>query len=371
MTKEQQRLATDIVGSFLPPEGLIEAQAHYASGVIDKDHMIQAENEAITRLVDKELEAGLEEVTSGEFRRKHWANDFWFGLDGISCERVDSGRIYQAIDAATDNLRISGRIGFNPNHPFFDDFSFLSDVVAGRAKCRQTLPSPANLLLEVYNVTDGHPEEVYPSTEQLIADISEAYRGNIMHLHELGCYSVQLDDTACGLMCEDNYIKRLLQGGVDLIGLQRQIIRVINSSLKGMPEKMETSIYLSGGDKIVPEWEFIKYPDNIMPDVLSTLKVGKFFLPFSTDNDYDLEVLRHVPAGKKVVLGLIDAHTPFPDDTNSLYHTVRLAEQYIPAGNLSVSPRTGFKLTTFESRGLTYECQWQKLTRMQKAFRLA
>lgn len=368
MVITQQKVATDIVGSFLPPESLIAAQAQYASGVIDKIHLTQAEDEAIVQLVDKELEAGLEEVTTGEFRRKHWANDFWFGLNGIACERVDSGRVYQPFESATDVLRVAGRIAYNPAHPIFIDFKFLHDAVAGRARCRQTLPSPANLLLEIYHLTDGHAEQVYASTELLIADIAEAYRKTIMHLHDLGCDSVQLDDTACGLMCEDNYTKRLLQGGVDLIGLHKQILTVINSSIEGSPEGIETSIYLSGGDKIVPEWEFIEYPDNIMPGALSTLNVDKFFLPFNADNDYEIEVLRHVPKDKKVVLGLIDAHTPFPDDTNGICHTIGAAEKYIPGRNLSISPRTGFKLTTFEPRGLTYESQWQKLAMLRHAF---
>ncbi|WP_289761493.1 hypothetical protein, partial [uncultured Duncaniella sp.] len=183
------------------------------------------------------------------------------------------------------------------------------DAVAGRAKCRQTLPSPANLLLEIYALSDGRPQTLYPAPiDTLISDIAEAYRQTALRLHELGCNSLQYDDTALGLMCDDNYTKRLLQGGVNLIRLHGELIAVINRSLEGLPDSMEKSIYISGGDNVVPEWEHIDYPDNIMPKALSSLDVDKFFIPFDLGNDYAIQVLRHVPQGKTVVLGLADAH---------------------------------------------------------------
>lgn len=358
----------ETIGSFLASEELMDARLKYDSGQISREELTAIEDRAVRDIVERQIGCGLQYITSGEMRRKHWAKDFWFGLCGITCERVDCGRIYQPVEAATDCLRISGRISYNPEHPFFADFIFLRDAVAGRAKCRQTLPSPANLLLEIYNLTEGQPEALYPSVELLIDDIAEAYRRTLLRLHELGCVSIQLDDTACGLMCDDNYTKRLLQGGVDLIGLHRQIMTVINASLEGIPDGMETSVYLSGGDTVVPEWEVIDYPDNIMPAVLSTLNADKFFLPFDTGNDYAIKVLRHIPGKKKVVLGLIDAHSPFPDDTTLIAGIIRKASEYIAPSDIEISPRTGFKLSSYAFRGLSSEDQWRKLHELNEAF---
>lgn len=354
-------MTIETVGSFLPNEKLIKARQEYSSGRITFRQLSEIEDEAVSDIVERQLACGLLYVTSGELRRKHWANDFWFGLDGISCEHVDTGHIYQSIEASTDHVHITGRIAFNPQHPFFSDFVFLSGAVARRAKCRQTLPSPANLLLEIFSLSDGHPEQLYPSVELLVTDIAEAYRRTLLRLHELGCESVQFDDTACGLMCDDNFTKRLLQGGVDLLKLHSLIITVINDSIVGLPDDMEKSIYLSGGDTIVPEWEYIAYPDNIMPLVMSSLNVDKFFLPFDIGNDYALEILRHVPKGKKVVMGLADAHSPFPDNNIRMSEMLQKASRHIELPCLAVSPRTGFKLSSYSNRGLTYEDQWRKL----------
>ena len=269
------------------------------------------------------------------------------------------------METQTDLLHLSGRICFNPEHPFLADFRFLHDAVAGRTLCRQTLPSPANLLLEIYAISEGHHESLYPaSTGVLIDDIAGAYRRMALHLHELGCASLQYDDTALGMMCDDNYTKRLLQGGVDLIRLHKELIDVINRSLEGLPGDMEKSIFISGGDTVVPEWEHIEYPDNVMPKALALLDVDKFFIPLDLHNDYAVEVLRHIPDGKDVVLGIIDAHSPFPDNTLSIDAIIRKATHWVNPQHIAISPRTGFKVSSYKRRGLLYEDQWRKLNEL-------
>ncbi len=358
-------MTIETIGSFLPDERLISARRDYERGVIDNYHFRAVEDDAVSDIVERQIACGLQYITSGEIRRKHWANDFWFGLKGIACEHISSGHVFQRVESSTDLIHITGRIAYNQENPFFDDFRYLHAAVANRAMCRQTLPSPANLLLEIYSLADGHPEQLYPaSVDALISDIAEAYRLTSLKFHELGCASLQYDDTALGLMCDDNYTKRLLQGGVDLLQLHGQLLKVINDSLEGLPEDMEKSIFISAGDKIVPEWEYIRYPDNIMPKALATLGVDKFFIPLDLDNDYAVKVLCHVPKGKKIVLGLMDAHSPFPDNVMSLARMVQEASKPVNPSRLAISPRTGFKLSSYESRALTYEDQWRKIAEL-------
>lgn len=359
-------MKVETVGSFLPDEPLISARQDFERGQINRDQLTSIENDAVRDIVERQIRCGLAFVTSGELRRKHWDKDFWFGLNGISRENVTSGHIYQPVYASSDIVHVKGRIDYNPDHPFFDDFSFLHDAVAGRARCRQTLPSPANLLLKIYALSDGEPETLYTAPDKLIDDIAEAYRRTAIHLHELGCDSMQYDDTALGLMCDDNYTKRLLQGGVDLIALQRELIHTINLSLEGLPDGMEKSIYMSGGDTIVPEWEHIDYPDNVMPKALSLLNVDKFFIPLDTDNDYALEVLCHIPKGKTVVLGIVDAHTPFSENMDKLREVITKASAIVDPSRLAISPRTGFKLSSYSRKGLLYEDQWSKITELSR-----
>jgi len=48
---------------------------------------------------------------------------------------------------------------------------------------------------------------------------------------------------------------------------------------------------------------------------------------------------------------------------------VRAAEKYIAPNLISISPRTGFKLSEFALRGLTYDDQWLKLQRLAEIAR--
>ncbi len=352
------------VGSFLADENFEETKNQFFSGQISTTEFNEKADKVIRDIVERQISSGLDHVTSGEIRRKHWANDFWFGFEGIYRENITAGRIYQRVESATDLLHIAGRVAYNTNHPFFKDFEYLYNITEGRAVCRQTMPSPANLLLEIYELGSGNPGSIYISPDTMLSDICNAYRDTILRLYELGCRSIQFDDTALGLMCDDNYTKRLLQGGVDLIKLHGDIIQVLKESMSGMPNDMEKSLYISGGDKIVPEWEYIDYPDNIMPKALSSLDIDKYFLPFDIGNDYSLKILRHIPKGTSVVLGIIDAHTPFDGITPGLKDIIDKSRKYVESKNIAVSPRTGFKVSSYQSRGLTYEDQWRILNQL-------
>lgn len=354
-------MKVDIIGSFLPPIKLIEAKQSLSTGTIDSAAYRRIEDAAVDELVERQLKAGLTEVTSGEFRRQYWDKDFYFGLNGLAKERLDSGRVYAEDNVLTDLVRVKGRISANFDHPFFEDFVYLQKVVAGRAVCRQTLPSPAELYVRILKMSHGNPETLYPGAEQLLADIADTYRAMILHFYDLGCRSLQLDDTIFGRLSTDSYTKEMLMGGIDVMALQEIIIALTNSSIEGLPRDMHISMYLSGGEIIVPSWENVDYADDVIPKALSRLNVSQFYLPFDGKHAKLLDVLRFVPAGKEVALGLIDAHTPWAYYSDRILGCIEAARRYVAPEKLSVTPKTGFKLTKFGALGLDYSDQWRKL----------
>lgn len=354
----------DIVGSFLAPDEFHAVKAQFEANAIPRAALTAAEDATVRQIVDRQLEAGLKEVTSGEIRRKYWDKNFYFHLLGVTRERVESGRVYQDEESFTDVTRFTDRIAYNPLHPVFDDFRQLMAYTDGRAVCRQTLPSPTNLFLDILDLSDGHPERIYPSSDTLLQDLASAYRLTILHLYELGCRHVQLDDPDCGHLSNPEFENRLVLGGIDLNTLHQQVIRLINDTFTDLPADLKRSIYVSSGSTIIPNWEAHDTPTNFMPKLLADINVDRYYLPFRNDKPETLAILRYIPQGKEVVLGLMDAHSPFPDDTQAITNTVRTAEKHIDPTNLIISPRTGFKLSEFAIRGLTYEDQWIKLRRL-------
>ncbi|MDE7145056.1 MAG: 5-methyltetrahydropteroyltriglutamate--homocysteine methyltransferase, partial [Duncaniella sp.] len=94
MTLSQTRPRVEIVGSFLQPEELEIARSEMAHGAKSVEEVREIEDAVINRLIDREIESGLKIVTDGEIRRKRWDQDFWEGLEGMSRERIDTGRVY-------------------------------------------------------------------------------------------------------------------------------------------------------------------------------------------------------------------------------------------------------------------------------------
>ena len=52
------------------------------------------ENEEITRLIEKQKQAGFHAITDGEFRRSYWHLDFMWGFQGIDEVELDHGYFF-------------------------------------------------------------------------------------------------------------------------------------------------------------------------------------------------------------------------------------------------------------------------------------
>lgn len=89
MTKQQAPFRVDHVGSFLRPKELVEAREKFANGEITREELTAVEDKNIQEIVKKQIAAGLQGVTDGEFRRAYWHLDFLENLDGVELVEVD------------------------------------------------------------------------------------------------------------------------------------------------------------------------------------------------------------------------------------------------------------------------------------------
>ncbi len=354
-------LSYDVIGSYLAPDDLAAARQEYENGQISADTLALYQDKAFNEIVEKQIEEGLEYVTSGELRRNHWGKDFYMGLNGIERENISEGSVLQSEPVMTDLLRFSGKVEFNPEHPFFNTLTKLSHVVHGRAKLKQTIPSPADLYRTILKMTLGKPEAVYVTPDTLIDDIATAYNQTIKEFYRLGCRQIQLDDTVAGRLSNPDFLNGIIASGIDPASLFDSYIDIINRSLENLPDDLVKSIYISGGNPIVPEWSAQLSVDNIMIQVLQRLNVDRFYLPFDIDNLEAMEVLKFVAPRKEVVLGLVSAHNPMMESPRKVLDAVEYASRFIPRERLAISPMSGFKLRSYYMRGLSFNDQWNKI----------
>src|SRR5690625_208035 len=235
MTKAPFR--ADHVGSLLRPDRIKQARADYQNGSITYDELRAVETEEITRIVDKQIEVGLELVTDGEFRRRFWHTDFLEHLNGIEGYVPEHGYQFKGVETEKYTIRNKGKVSFNPNHPFIEDFKEFNEIVNGRAVAKQTIPSPNQLF---------HPgmidKSTYSNIEDYATDVIQAYRDAIQAFYDAGVRYLQLDDVYIADL-SFSYLT-FDREGYDRDQLIDLALRVINGVLEGKPEDLIVTTHL-------------------------------------------------------------------------------------------------------------------------------
>ncbi len=101
-----------------------------------------------------------------------------------------------------------------------------------------------------------------------------------------------------------------------------------------------------------------------MAEVLfNELDVDAYFLEYDDERSGDFAPLRHVPADKTVVLGLMTSKRRELEPYDVLAQRVDEAAAYVPMEQLCLSPQCGFA-STVEGNDLTEDDQWAKLSHL-------
>lgn len=357
----------DVVGSFLRPDVLKQARADFAAGIIDAGNLRAVEDEAIRDLVAKQKAAGLHVITDGEFRRSYWHLDFMWGLQGI--ERRTSRKGYQFHDEETtaDTAVVTGKIS-GENHPFVEHFKFVKALEEKGQVARQTIPAPAQTYSEVVlDRCDGQQESlraVYPTDEELIADIAAAYRTVLAGLYAAGCRNVQFDDCTWGIYCDRDFVAKTGMSPVDIKKVSELGVALNNAALEGKPADLVVNTHVCRGN-YHSTYAFEGGYDPVAPYLFANEDVNAFYLEFDTPRAGGFAPLAHVATGKKVVLGLVTSKQPGLEDEELLVRRINEAAQYVPLEDLCLSPQCGFASCECGNK-LTEEEQWAKVALVQR-----
>ena len=357
----------DVVGSFLRPDVLKQARADFAAGVIDEAALRAVEDEAIRDLVAKQKAAGLHVITDGEFRRSYWHLDFMWGLQGIERRTSRSGYQFHDEETTADTAVVTGKIS-GENHPFVEHFKFVKALEEEGQVARQTIPAPAQTYSEVIlDRCDGQQESlhaVYPTDEELIADIAAAYRTVLADLYAAGCRNVQFDDCTWGIYCDRDFVAKTGMSPVDIQKVSELGVAINNAALEGKPADLVVNTHVCRGN-YHSTYAFEGDYDPVAPYLFANEDVNAFYLEFDTPRAGGFKPFAHVAAGKKVVLGLVTSKQPGLEDEELLVRRIYEAAQYVPLEDLCLSPQCGFASCECGNK-LTEEEQWAKVALVQR-----
>ncbi|MBN6205704.1 5-methyltetrahydropteroyltriglutamate--homocysteine S-methyltransferase [Ralstonia pickettii] len=355
MTKTlvQAPFRADHVGSLLRPQRIHQARKDFQEETITKEELYVIETEEIKRVVDKQLEVGLEAVTDGEFRRRFWHTDFMEHLNGVEGYVPEYGFAFKGEETERYDVRVTGKVSFNPDHPHIKEFIEFKEIVGDRAVAKQTIPSPNQFFnAGIRNIN------IYPDIEEYANDIIQTYRAAIKAFYDAGCRYLQLDDVyIAGLNAPEIPFN---DSGYDRENLIQLALRVANGVLEDKPEDLTVTTHLCRGN-YRSKWAFEGSYAKIAPTLFAKEKVNGFFLEYDDDRSGDFQPLEHIPNdGPRVVLGVFTSKHGTLEDKANIKARIEEASQYVPLENICISPQCGFA-STHHGNILTEEEQWQKL----------
>ncbi|SDB15734.1 Methionine synthase II (cobalamin-independent) [Streptococcus henryi] len=356
------------VGSFLRPAELIQARVDFEAGKITAEQLAAVEDKAIKELVDKQIEAGLEKVTDGEFRRAYWHLDFFWGFNGIDHVQAAEGYHFHDETTKADSALIAGKIT-GDNHPFVAAYQFLKDYVDSKGldvEAKYTIPAPAQFYFELIRDAE-HVEklnEIYPDFEQLREDIKNAYLTVIDDLIATGLKTLQVDDCTWGTLVDNNFLTawgaatgKTAQEVRD--ELAELFLTLNNDVYNNVPEGLLVNTHVCRGN-YHSTWASSGGYDAVADELFDKENVAEYFLEFDNDRSGGFEPLAKVSGEKVAVLGLITSKEATLEDKDAIIARIREAEKFLPLDQLWLSTQCGFA-STEEGNILTEEDQWKKL----------
>jgi 5-methyltetrahydropteroyltriglutamate--homocysteine methyltransferase len=349
----------DQVGSLLRPAVLAEARAQFKQGALSADALRQVEDDAIRAIVDKQQSIGLRSVTDGELRRDYWHIDFLRQLDGVTIVAMADQNRFGGTEEQPPMATVTGEVGCS-KPIMVDAFEYLQRITGAggvtRATPKVTIPSPSMLYMR--GGRNAVSSTAYPDLAQFWHDVAAAYQRAIRYFAERGCRYLQLDDVSFAYLCDPKFREGCRRNGDDPDALPQVFANAVNAALRGRPKGMTVTMHTCRGN-FRSSWVAEGGYENIA-EAMFSIDVDGFFMEFDSARAGSFEPLRHLPAGKKVVLGLVTTKQGAIEGADEIKRRIAAASAYVPMESLCLSPQCGFS-STHHGNAVSETEQWRKL----------
>ena len=138
--------------------------------------------------------------------------------------------------------------------------------------------------------------------------------------------------------------------------------RAINDALAGRPADLAVTMHTCRGNFRSTWFAAGGYQDDVVA-AMFTAKVDGFFMEYDSERAGGFGPLKHLPRGKKVVLGLVTTKSGALEPKDALKRRIDEAAKYVPLESVCLSPQCGFS-STHHGNLLTEDEQWAKLARV-------
>lgn len=354
---------SDVVGSLLRPQQLLEARERYAAGELTPAEFKPIEDAAVDDALRRQEAAGLEVVTDGEMRRLSFQSQLAEAVEGLGdwdldafmwgtwhgTPEVGDQRVERPSLAVVDRLR-------RRRFPTAEEFTYLRGRTDRTIKV--TLPSPS-LFASFYD--SERAPACYPTVDAYLADVADLVKEEADELVGLGATYLQLDAPHYTLFVDRQYREFYASKGIPA---ERWIARGIDldNHVIGDRPGVTFAFHLCRGNQ-ASRWLVAGGYKHLAEEVFPRVAAGRLMLEYDDERSGGFEPLTAVPDDKQVVLGLVSTKTAEVEPLDTLVSRVVEATRYLMPDRLAVSTQCGFA-TSVRGNTLTVDEQQAKLVRV-------
>lgn len=354
-TKLQPR--AEQIGSLRRPRRLLDARQRVARGHLPPDELRRIEDSCIEEAIKRQEATGIGILTDGEFRRDAWQTGLSDAVEGFedhyprrSVEDGD-GTVKELeihSKAIVGRLKKKGRIAGR-------EVNFLAERVPGRFKI--TMPSPLVPIWNSFKLEESR-KSPYRSREEVTEDLLRIYADEIGCLVDEAVRYVQLDWGFSRYLVGD-FVDRLAHCGSSADAVLERDIQIENECYRlAVSAGMTAAMHVCRGSRT--RVRAGRGYDWLSERLFDRIEADRLLLEYDSAVAGGFEVLRYVPPGKTIVLGLVTSKDGELEDADALVRRINEAAKFCPLEQLALSPQCGFGGSA-DNDFMSEDEQWAKL----------
>lgn len=374
------------VGSFLRPADLLT----YKTKIEHRDDITypfyddfegyqEAEEKAVKQIIQEQVDAGLPEITDGEFSRSLWHLDFIWGFEGVRRFISDHGYYFQeeAHSHTTDySFETRKDIGIDiyaplasKDHPFIAHYLRTRELTPADVDVKLTIPSPGHIYGELTGRADAF-SKVYATNEAFGTGLLTAYTQFFEQFAAAGGKTVQLDDCVWSLFAKDN--PNGLHNKTDLSeaeieGIALDFINLNNAAIDAA-HNLGLTVYTHNcrGNYASRNAMAGSYGE-VAKFFLERQNYDRFYLEWDDSRAGGLDALKAFQnkPNTEVVLGFLSSKTTTLADEENVLAQLQEATRFVDKDKLFLSHQCGFASCDCGNELSTTQ-QWAKIKQGQQ-----
>ena len=357
----------EVVGSLLRPPALRTAvERFYAPGhsamldeerARDRTSLTELEDHAIRKVVERQIECGLDVVSDGEFRRWMFLNSFYDAVEGFRTDNVvtfrdDEGRpVELAVHEIVARLR-------PVDSPAAREAAFMASIT--RHPFKVAFPA-ASIFGHPFTFKRGITDRAYADLAEFDAHAIEIERALVADAIAAGAGYIQFDFPLYPYLVDPAWVARFRERGHDPAALLEAALAADTAVLDGIPEHVTTALHICRGN-YRSAWMCEGSLEPVAEAVFAALPYDTFLVEWDDlGRDGGFEPIRFLRPGSVMAMGLVSSKVRNLESEDELMRQMDQASAIVGGvDRLAISPQCGFA-SVVVGNDTDADAQWRKL----------